>query len=494
MDRLGAKGGLKLRAALTAVLIGASLMPPVLEARMSFDLPPQTSSRVDERARRRINAVSVPSRRVPRSVTRSGTSTRTGFISVEPTLGIASDGTAFFYPALDPERGDVEELGIGRSTDGGRTWESILPQIPHAGSMDPYMFVDGVTGRVFVLDLQVACVRLSFSDDGGSTWVPGADCGAGDTVFMDHPSAAAGPPVDSPTIGYPNIVYICWASFGEDEFGSSCAKSLNGGASFIPILGGPSISGCPGQTGHIHVAADGTVYLPYVCDGTPYLAVSTDEASSWTEIKLPRGIAKPVGVGFPGHEAAVATDSRGTLYYMWLEQNRLPYFTSSSDRGATWRKPIRVSLPSVNEANLPALSASPDGTVAIAYMGTAQSPGSPWGYWEPCLTSVGATTSECPPEPAAYERTTWHGFVAISEDAFRKPGSWYTVRANQVTDPLVRGTCGPIRCHSVADFIDVFVTTRGEIWASFVDDCIDACVEANHPMHNGGEAIIVRIP
>nr|MDQ3958552.1 hypothetical protein [Actinomycetota bacterium] len=150
---------------------------------------------------------------------------QTGVNALEPTLGLNKKGEVFFV--------GVEGLGavIRRSEDKGKTWEDTSPNLAgvnaHPVTLDPYVYVDEWTDRVFTIDLTVACSYMSFSDDRGESWVTNPlACGR---PVNDHQTLFSGPPAFSPTTIYPNIVYYCWNDFGA---GSSCSKSLDGGTSW----------------------------------------------------------------------------------------------------------------------------------------------------------------------------------------------------------------------------------------------------------------------
>src|SRR6185503_5405287 len=82
---------------------------------------------------------------------------RTGYGGWEPTLGLTRDGTIFF-----DARNSNADPGIVRSRDAGVTWENVNPPA-HKVSLDPYLWVDQATGRIFDSDIDptVTCPPLS---------------------------------------------------------------------------------------------------------------------------------------------------------------------------------------------------------------------------------------------------------------------------------------------------------------------------------------------
>jgi len=159
----------------------------------------------------------------------------TGVESFEPTLGVAPNGTVFLYPAWQ----SGELVRVAGSFDAGETWQEVVPSLagqnPHAQSLDPYLYLDPTTGRVFANDLQPnQCSMFSFTDDQDASWnYTLAGCGE-----TDHQTVFAGPPTVSTTTGYPNVVYRCAANAGlaadETTFATPCARSLDGRATWLP--------------------------------------------------------------------------------------------------------------------------------------------------------------------------------------------------------------------------------------------------------------------
>ncbi|MGH2805762.1 MAG: hypothetical protein ACRDKT_00655, partial [Actinomycetota bacterium] len=186
---------------------------------------------------------------------------RVGLPSAEPTLGQTKNGDVF-YVALQTNT----RVEVTRSRDQGKTWKIVSPKIGTRNaqlvSFDPYVYVDPWTDRVFTIDLTVACAYLSYTDDHGDSWVTNPlACGR---PVNDHQTLFAGPPAQSPTVGYNSIVYYCWNDVGS----SSCAKSLDGGVTFHPT-GSPAFPGvdpeasgqdgaelCGGLHGHGYVGDD----------------------------------------------------------------------------------------------------------------------------------------------------------------------------------------------------------------------------------------------
>lgn len=398
----------------------------------------------------------------------------TGTQAAEPTLGIDKDGT-FFYVGTDfvapPAPDNKLEFPVLRSDDGGRTWEEVSPRLGpqrrHAVvGLDPMLHVDTDTGRVFTADLQtVACSTVSSSDDKGETWTTSEACG-----LTDHQNVFTGPPAISTTIGYPNVVYYCAIDGGAlAAFGTmtSCLKSLDGGLTWArtgspAFRNDPSQDGgqmgipghCGGATGHGVVDDKGTIYLPRGWCGQPYLAISKDEGRTWERVQVAdNGMPFDEGSELEEHEAGVAVDSEGNLYYIWTARDRLIYLATSTDGGKKWSEPMMIGFPGTKETWGPTIAVGSRGKVAVAYIGSTDAPGgeSPQGDGD------------------AYKDIPWNGYLTITANALEKKPVFFSGSINDVRDPLIIGSCSVIRCQHEFDFIDVVIAPDGTPWTSMVD-------------------------
>ena len=400
--------------------------------------------------------------------------------ALEPTLGLTPGGDLYVAAAKYNYYGGVAGVPateIMHSADQGKTWEHKTPRVldenAHPITGDPYILVDNVDGdnaRIFTIDLTIACSYMSFSDDGGDTWTTNPlACGR---PVNDHQTLFSGPPVSSPTVGYPKILYYCYNDVGS----SQCTKSLDGGVTFVPtgepaFLGykqGSSETGffgvdgfCGGLQGHGAVGADGTVYLPREYCGQPYLSISKDEGQTWDQVlvsKKIRSISQPdEGAAHP----SVAVDDKGNIYYLWINsKDRLPYLAVSKNGGKTWSDPVIASPRGMKETNLPQLTVGDAGKVALVYYGSTNSP------FPKCKR-------EC--ESVDYAETTWNGYLAISTNALDANPTFMTGAINHPSDPLTRKVCGPGRCSMAMDFIDVEIGPDGIAYGAFVDGCMKDC-------------------
>ena len=61
------------------------------------------------------------------------------------------------------------QSGVVRSTDNGRTWTDVTPP-GHVTTLDPFLYVDKATSRVYKSDLAGTCQLMSYSDNRGDSW------------------------------------------------------------------------------------------------------------------------------------------------------------------------------------------------------------------------------------------------------------------------------------------------------------------------------------
>jgi hypothetical protein len=404
---------------------------------------------------------------------------RVGHEAVEPTLGITKKGEIFYTAAGGATLNGVDVM---RSTDQAESWKVVSPRFPagqnvHPITLDPYVFVDEPTGRVFNIDLTVACSYMSFSDDRGKTWTTNPlACGR---PINDHQTLFAGPPALTPTTVYDHIVYYCWNDFSA---GSSCSKSVDGGISFHPT-GSPAFAGydpanegeddhCGGFHGHGVVGKDGTVYLPKEYCGRPFLGISHDEGATWEHVQVASNGTEQLAA-----DTSIAVDAKGNLYYLYQGRDRLLYLVVSRDGGTSWTKPQMIAAPGVKEINLPTIDVGDPGKIAIAYMGSTNS------HFQKCRR-------ECTSND--YNEVTFNGYLAISVNALSGDPLFYSATVNPTGDPLIRGKCDfDNRCGPLLDFIDVEVSSDGTAYGSYVDACILTCSTGGP--NQGAEGVVGRL-
>ena len=343
-----------------------------------------------------------------------------------------------------------------------------------------------MTDRLFDFELTLPCSAVFISDDRGGTFSTNLACNHADhqTLFAGPPPAGGPKPA-----GYRNVVYYCAIDGGASVAAgiTACSRSLDGGRTWLRTLlpayisdgsrGGGSLGipgYCYGATGHGRVGPDGTVYLPRGFCDQPFLAISHDEGDTWERVQvsdLGMQTGTSAGVGIEEHEARVAIDPAGNVYYFWIALDRLPYLAISRDGGRHFGKPMMVAPPGVNEAWGPAIDAGGTGRVAFSYLATTHSPGPPFCTRTTLTSCVTADGSPGKPD-SAYANVDWSGYIGETVDALAADPIFYTAPVNDPRDPYTRGVCGAIQCEPTHEFHGLSVRNDGTAWTSFSDGCI----------------------
>jgi hypothetical protein len=437
----------------------------------------------------------------------------------EPTIGILSNGTVLVAPArTEPivfrDGKEYRCHGVARS-DPDEVWRVRYPLLAQeqetcfTSSTDPFVYVDPATDRVFSANWYQGTTFTSVSDDAGDTWQTTTVSGLGQ---VDHEMVFAGRPRISPTMGYPNVVYHCAYTLGglaAASYGFSCAKSLDGGRTFIagsptPYPGSEDgnfhVPGnCAGGLDHGVAEAAGRLYIPTTNCGIPWLAMSDDEGLTWTFAEVSTKQSSRAYVGFAFGWSSVAVDRNGDIYYLWVADDLLPWLARSFDGGATWSEPIMVAAPGVTEAALVQVVAGDAGKVALSYLGSQNAPGFQ-DCPDPtvCVPLLVSSQSGGSGEPPGYENVTWDAYMAILPDAAATNPAIHSMRVSgDGSDPVIRGPCGPTKCVFVSgeDYVDARIGPDGSAFAVFVDRCLGPCSEGgttnSHPSE--AQAVVARL-
>src|SRR5205085_4616071 len=186
-------------------------------------------------------------------------------------------------------------------------WEDRSANTTNTG-LDPILWTDQLTGRTFVSNSTAGANAVyAYSDSDGE---PSVTQPTGWTEFgvgapnggADHETLGSGPYPATLSLAFStpqnqgHAVYYC----SQDIVGpAACYRSDSLGTSWGPstlAYTGSGAQGCGGLHGHIHIAPDGTVWLPVdQCNGHQGGVFSTDGGSTWTEFIVPNAISQPQG-------------------------------------------------------------------------------------------------------------------------------------------------------------------------------------------------------
>lgn len=401
----------------------------------------------------------------------------------EPTIGITSQG-ALFYPVGVPGKTEIVA-----SYDNGTTWENVTPSFvlgpDYQEGFDPYLAVDPLTSRVYRALYRTSrtggCIDLLWSDDEGKTWTnqPKA-CGIGGLTH-DHESLATGiPRTPIPTVGYPNLLYLCVNRLE----GSGCSASRDGGFTFGPWVNvyssvDPEVEYglCGGLHAPVVTDSDGRVFLPRTYCGVPSIAVSEDEGLTWKIHKINTEHPPLPSEWNPGggtmnyidvQDVMVTVDSDDNLYAAWVARDGFVYVSVSQDHGATWGKAWNVKVPGLTAVGpkMFAIEAGAPGKLAFAFVGTDH----PGGFKDN-------------KKPEQWKGARWNLYIATTQNGLSASPKLRGVIANPKDDPIGTDTCGldrcPAPCEGVCagmyDYIDVDIDRHGRPWVAFVDVCQAEC-------------------
>lgn len=368
----------------------------------------------------------------------------------EPTLGVTSTGTLFV----------VAFEKVLRSRDGGASWDVVSTPLSSPTTLDPYLYVDPSTDRVYSDQLYLGCSWLSWSDDEGDSWTTNpVACGL---PVNDHQKLASGKakgPLPQPL--YPKTLYYAYNAINPASPGR-VSISYDGGLTWpvnTETVGAAAGACAGGLHGNIIADAEGNLFLPKRhCDGF-ILARSLDGGLTWS--------TTPVGADVGGSpclkNADLAVDRTGGLYGAWPAKDNRLHLSTSTDQGATWReRSVPASPPGVGTTTMPAVVAGDAGRIAMVYYGT---------------DAVGKGPDEVPEDAA------WHVYVTTSGDALADNPTFVTIRATD--DPV---QIGPISTNSACDappgsrnlldFLDAQLTADGRLVFAYADGCIGECVDA----------------
>jgi hypothetical protein len=374
-------------------------------------------------------------------------------------------------------------------------WENKNPRTTNLLAMDPILWTDQKTGRTFAANsFYGANFSYGYTDaaapfNDGDLWVEAGI--SPPNGGQDHETIGSGPypllsGLPSNPVNQGEMVFYCsQTGFGQ----ATCQRSDDLGVSFGP--GVPTYTGllCAGLHGHIHVAPDGTAWLPVgQCAGKQGGVFSTDAGTTWNEFTVSGNNDVNGGAPFTsaaqshGADPSIGLDANSTAYYCYVKSEAggteghmhvaVGKNTGSAISPAiTWIRDVDVGASHgiVNAAEPEAVGGSA-GRAACGFVGTN------------VPDSAGAT----------YENGTfngvWYVYIATTYDEGR---TWVTVNATP-DDPVQNhtgiwqgGGSGENGDRNLLDFNEVTIDDKGRVLYGYSDGCHSlTCIQGNN---SGGE-------
>ena len=328
-------------------------------------------------------------------------------------------------------------------------------------NIDPILATDHVTGRTFAGGLSGTCSVLSYTDNDGGSWTPMGNSCSGATV--DHETVGSGPWAGALPNGavYPRAVYYC-AQLALAE----CAVSHDGGLTFKPGVIIQCGTLTPGFHGSVHVAPDGTAYLPFLtCGNNNGVAVTQNNGVTWAS----RPITGAISPGF-GFDPDVATTPSSWAWVGYPTSGYGVGVALTKNAGMTWTNFGDVAAAAgIKTSTFHEMVAGDDGRAAVAYLGS---------------------TTDGDPHASGFNGV-WRAYVTYTFDG---GATWSTVQAssNIIQKGMIcaGGTgCGSSR--NLLDFIDAQVDSHGRILVALADGCIGSC-ETGSGKSDANYALLLR--
>jgi PKD domain len=378
--------------------------------------------------------------------------------------------------------GEIQNPALPECCEG--LWENKSSTVANIG-LDPILWTDQKTGRTFVSNSTVGANAVyAYTDsDGDATqtaptgWTPFGI--AAPNGGADHETIGSGPypsPLNLALTTPQNqgeAVYYC----SQDIVGpASCYRSDTLGTSYGPSTlayngQGTSVPGgtCGGLHGHIHVAPDGTAWLPVdQCHGLQGGVFSTDGGTTWNTFTIPGAISQEQGA-----DPSIAIDADSTIYYAYV--NNEPVQAGNPPEGharavvghrvgtiVNWTNYVDLGATHgvVNAAEIEAVGGS-SGRAAVGFLGTNVN-----GDYQ---------ANSFPGK--------WYPFIATTYDGGQ---TWTTVNATP-NDPVQNMTGiwqqgGGAKDRNLLDFNEITIDDKGRVLYGYSDGCVTpACIAGAAP-------------
>ena len=414
-----------------------------------------------------------------------------------PTGSTAESSSGEFNIGYNPAQGRImvmnsgpiwrltppERLALAKPECCDALWEDKSSTVTNTG-LDPILFTDQKSGRTFASNFTAGANALyAYTDNDGDSYTPlGAAAPSGGA---DHETIGTGPyPASLSNLSIPLVnkgeaVYYC----SQDIVGpATCSRSDTLGASYGPgvlaytgngltqpnplVPGGP----CGGLHGHVHVAPDGTVWLPVNhCGGLQGGVFSTDGGTTWVNFTVPNAISQTQGA-----DPSIAIDADSRVYYAYVNNEPVPNGNPAEGhaRAATgirtgntvaWSNYFDLGATHgiVNAAEIEAVGGS-SGRAGIGFLGT----------------NVPGATYQNIDFPGK-----WYAFIA---ETYNQGQTWTTVNSTP-NDPVQSMTGvwqqgGGELDRNLLDFNEITVDDRGRVLYGYSDGCVtEGCIMGTAP-------------
>ena len=293
-------------------------------------------------------------------------------------------------------------IGFARSTNSGTSYIAPVTISGSSGAWDPMMAVapNGTLYVGFMSPNNYPVVKASF--DHGATFTQSANViPSGSGYFGDRPYIAVAPN---------GTVYVTWdygpnknnvqttcspvgsCSFADGQLNAVIEKSTDGGKTFsgfkaigpgYPTMGGfaaPLLVDSTGRVVSLYEGHPTDSTSPYAIHaGSEWFTSSSDTGVTWpTSTVQVRPDAGTIAIANWWINGSIAIDAGGTLYATWDTQTSstdIGWLSYSTDNGATWSAPTRVTSDTTTAAHIMEVTGGPAGTVYVGWQTNAPSQG-----------------------------------------------------------------------------------------------------------------------
>jgi uncharacterized protein (DUF736 family) len=259
----------------------------------------------------------------------------------DPQIEVAGDGTV--YAAWLQEEGPWRVL-FARSRDHGATWSEPIAVSGPGWADKPAMAVSD-DGRDVYVAWSRAALFVAASHDGGSTWGRRLQIGVSSRFHAPWGMAVApdgtayvGATSDAPSFRGPVHAMVFRSADGGASWSGRVIDTVFTGAD--PFTTHPRVTVAVDAGGRASVVYSGSTQAGG--RGRVWSSSSVDGGGTWAPgVELPTG-ATELGAGFPAAVGAEEGELRA-----WFMDDRTgrwnTWYVRSTDGGATWSTPVRLS-------------------------------------------------------------------------------------------------------------------------------------------------------